>query len=543
MSILRELIARFSISVDDKDLKKLDKDLEKIRGNLDKVGMQAGVAFAAMGYGAFELVSMASHATENLNVLTQSFGDNSDEIINWSAQMGKALGRSKYELQEYAGRFGSFLQPAFEGTDKDIAGMSEQLTQLALDLASFYDVSEEEAMMRISSGLRGETEAVRMWGIDLSDEGLTQFNTEQSGGKDTRHSRNLSMQEKNALRFAKILKDTEKKQGDLIRTQDEVAGSMRRVKSQMNELGVEMGKKLLPIVKDLFGAFEQHLLPGLQELATETNAVQHGFELAGGAAVTLAAGFAIANQAALVNALIMGALFIAFDELRGGAEGAKTMLDKLAGKEEGEKSAWQGFNDFVSLHGVGGADLLAGNITDMVLNAGEVASMALGRGTNGFHTEHGDAARARYGANYTGQDTADAARPGALEEAKRRSIAARDPEAYAKAFIGSGSVAADDPTAAYMRDTKVDFERGNADHVAQDIANGVAPQGTTTQFNAATGKNEIYKGAGSVMAPVSITVNGAQDPKATADAIMEHMNTHFRQASAVLGDEKSGVTK
>lgn len=539
MSILREIIARFSVSVDDKDLKKLDKDLEKIRGNLDKVGTQAAVAFAAMGYGAFELVSMASHATENLNVLTQSFGDNKDEIMNWSVSMGKALGRSKYELQEYAGRFGSFLQPAFEGTDKDIAGMSEQLTQLALDLASFYDVSEEEAMMRISSGLRGETEAVRMWGIDLSDEGLTQFNTQQSGGKDTRHSRNLSMQEKNALRFAKILKDTEKKQGDLVRTQDEVAGSARRLKSQLNELGVEAGKKLVPIVKDLFAAFNEYLMPTLQDLAEETNGIQHAFELAGGAAVTLAAGFALANRAALINALVLGGLFIAFDELRGGAEGAKTALDKLAGKEEGDKSAYQSFNDFMSLHLAGGADLLSGNVADMALNAGSAFNMAMGRGGE-FHTENGDAARARYGANYNAQDRNDSGgREASLAWAKQQAIDARDPEAYANAFKGTGSVLPDDPTAAYMRDTKADFERGNGSHLAQDIANGVAPADAKGEFNSATGKTEVYRGAGSIMAPVTIHMYGDNNEHKVKDVFLEHI----RQANAVVGDEKSGASK
>ncbi len=537
MGILREIIARFSVSVDDKDLKKLDKSLATTRENLDKVATQGAVAFAALGYGAFELVSMASDATEQLNVIQQAFGDNGDAVLMWSDKMSKALGRSKYDLQNYAGQFGSFLEPLFKGTDQDIAGMSEQLSGLAVDLASFYNKSESESMMRLFSGLSGETEAVRRLGIDISDDALTEFNTKQSGGKDTRHSRNLNLREKTALRFQKIMADTVAKQGDAVRTADELANTTKRVTGQLHDLGVEAGKKLVPIVKDLFGAFEEYLLPAVTELAEESNVMQHAFELAGGAAGALAISFGLANKAALANALILGGLLLAFDDLRGGAEGAKTAMDAIAGKEEGDKTSSKDLEDkVISLLNYGSLiPALMDDLSALGLTSGKVG----GKDAFGFvNVRQGLESIA---ADEKQRDLLDASRAGSLDEAKRRAIEARDPIAYANAFKSTGTVRPDDQTAAYLRDTKRDYEAGNTSHYDQDVANGVALPGTKGHSIAGDWRNAGRTNMSNLLQTGAIQINmyGDNNEKKVAD----HLGVMLRQTAAVIGDEKSGAKK
>jgi hypothetical protein len=175
----------------------------------------AGAGFAAVAYGAYKAVSAASNADESLNVLRQTFKGNSDAVVQWSKTIGKEVGRSEYTLQEAAGRFGSFLSPVFKDSGVDITKMSERLAELAVDLGSFYNTSDEEAAMRLFSGMSGETEAVRRLGIDISDSSLKDLH-KKSGDK--RAYESLDLATKTQLRFTKILADTVDKQGDAFRS-------------------------------------------------------------------------------------------------------------------------------------------------------------------------------------------------------------------------------------------------------------------------------------------------------------------------------------
>ncbi len=159
------------------------------------------------------------------------------------------MGRSQYSLQEYAGSFGSFLDPVFAGTGKDIAAMSEQFAELAVDLASFYNTSDEEARMRLFSGLSGETEAVRRLGINIADARLAELNKELHGQQAI--YKYLSLREKTELRMIAIMRDTVTKQGDAARTADSWANSLKRVQDKFRDFSVRLGKRIMPTAKKL----------------------------------------------------------------------------------------------------------------------------------------------------------------------------------------------------------------------------------------------------------------------------------------------------
>lgn len=251
MSVLREIVAKYYVEVDDKPLTKLDRQIANVNKRLMSIGSAVAVGFAAAAYASFNFVQLASGVEETMNVLQVTFGPKgAQDIVGWAKVTGDAMSRSQYDLQKYASTFGAFLSPQLAGTGMDVQAMSQKLTELSVDLASFFNLaSDEEAMMKLRSGLAGETEAVRSLGIDLSDTGLSEFNRQTKmvgGGKKTQ---SLTMPEKLALRYAKILKDTANAQGDAERTQASWANQLKSFKAILHETGVEIGQALIEPAK------------------------------------------------------------------------------------------------------------------------------------------------------------------------------------------------------------------------------------------------------------------------------------------------------
>jgi hypothetical protein len=254
-------------------------------------------------------VKAASSVEENMNVLQQTFRNNTQAVLDWSKTSGEAMGRSQYSLQEYAGTFGSFLEPVFKNTGIGIADMSMQMSQLAVDLASFYNTSDEEAKMRLFSGLSGETEAVRRFGINLSDERLTQLNKEINGEKVK--YKYLDLAGKTQLRIAAIQRDTTAKQGDAVRTAGSWANSLKRVQEKYKTMTVLVGQKLMPAAKKLLRYVEQlvnALAPAVAMFVKYSGAIKTALFLSAGMASLWAGSLALS----LINLPKIIAYFTAF---------------------------------------------------------------------------------------------------------------------------------------------------------------------------------------------------------------------------------------
>jgi hypothetical protein len=348
VAILRDVLARFAVSVDDAPLSKLDKRINVVKDNIAKMASIAGAGFAAVAYGAYKAVSAASNADESLNVLRQTFKGNSDAVVQWSKTIGKEVGRSEYTLQEAAGRFGSFLSPVFKDSGVDITKMSERLAELAVDLGSFYNTSDEEAAMRLFSGMSGETEAVRRLGIDISDSSLKDLH-KKSGDK--RAYESLDLATKTQLRFTKILADTVDKQGDAARTAGGWANSVKRVQERIKTLTVEIGRRLMPTAKKFLNALEHTVLfvgKAYDFITRQT----HSLEVAFGLATIALTRFAYAQAALVVTAPGFLAQLVAYTgaALKSAAAFAKLALTFLViedfiGFLRGHKSV---FGDFLT---------------------------------------------------------------------------------------------------------------------------------------------------------------------------------------------------
>ena len=227
---------------------RLQKDLAKTASNLQKTGQTLSLALTAplIAFGA-SAFKAASDAAELQSAFNQTFGELAGAMNQWAEQTGDAMGRSTQSMQELANTFGIFFNQAAP-TREEAAKMSQTFSVLAQDLASFYNVTESEALAKLRSGLSGESEPLRDFGVFLS-EAAVQSKALELGLAGINNP--LTEQEKIMARYAIILEQTKNAQGDVGRTSGGTANQIRAAQAAFQELEVTVGTKLLPVLTPL----------------------------------------------------------------------------------------------------------------------------------------------------------------------------------------------------------------------------------------------------------------------------------------------------
>lgn len=320
MNVLRDVIAKFSVVVDDAPLKQLDKRIEGLKDNYGALGFMATAALAGAAAASYKFIQAASGVTEQQNKIQALFGKPAQqEIIAWSKTVEASMGRSEYAFQSSFSDFAAFLDPMQIGVEKTIE-MSKRLAELKVDLASFYNTTEEDAQMRLFSGMAGETEAVRRLGIDISDTALANLYNSKENPLDPQHRpgvggagqnrgkglASLTLQQKSLLRYAKILKDTHKAQGDAARTASGWANTLKRLTDRAFRLEVALGKLVEGPGTKFLNLLEEVVVTS-EKVVVRTKAVQTAIGFLGAAAVVWTGRWAVANQALLVSLLPIAA--------------------------------------------------------------------------------------------------------------------------------------------------------------------------------------------------------------------------------------------
>ena len=214
-------------------------------------GLAKGAATAGIAGGAFAVaigikaVQAASSLGEQVNKTSVVFGKSAGPIQKWAKTTATAIGISNREALQAAGIFGNMLVP-MGFARKDAAKMSKRFVRLASDMASFNDADPSEVLDALRSGLAGETEPLRRFGVFLNDARLKQvaLNMGIYKGKGP-----LDATAKAAATFAVILKDTSDAQGDYNRTAGSWPNLMRAIRAQVEDLKAALGKGLLPVVQ------------------------------------------------------------------------------------------------------------------------------------------------------------------------------------------------------------------------------------------------------------------------------------------------------
>jgi hypothetical protein len=343
--IVRELVAMFGIDFDQRGLRQAESGVGRLRNMLGGLGVS--LSFGAAGYGLSKLADMASDVDEQMNVIQQTFQENTQGVLDWSKATGEAVGRSQFTLQKYAGSLGSLLTPMLDGNREKSAELSTTLSQLAVDLGSFFNVADDDVLVALRAGIVGETEPMRRLGVELTEASLSAFAAERGMKANLKTMTNA---EKVQLRFAKIMADTVDKQGDAARTAQGYANSSKRLSETMKDLGIEVGQKLLPSFTSLVH-WAIELAQSFSGIVKDSQLVEAGLITLGGLAAVLAVQFALANLPVILFAAGLAAVVLVVEDLMGALRGAKSVtgafFEGLLGKEQWAeiRDTWKSFSE------------------------------------------------------------------------------------------------------------------------------------------------------------------------------------------------------
>lgn len=225
----------------------LGQKLSGMGGGMLAAGAAITALTAPLALAIQQSISMGVEAVESKNLIEVSFGDMLKSAEGWAEGVNKAVGSNEVALLRNAGVL--FTMSTSMGLARNSAfEMSTGVTELAGDLASFYNLDNEVAFQKIKSGLVGEAEPLRALGILLDE--VTLKRTAQEMGI-TRNIDKLGAEEKMYLRYQAILRQTGNAQGDLARTIDSPANAMRVMGERVDALKIQLGTALLPIFGSL----------------------------------------------------------------------------------------------------------------------------------------------------------------------------------------------------------------------------------------------------------------------------------------------------
>lgn len=234
---------------------------------LAKVGRVAAIGLGALGAGAIfagkKMKDLASDAAEVDSKLDVVFGKALPQLSKNLDAFSEATGASRFALREQAADLGALLAP-LTATKKGAADMSEQFVKLATDLGSFNNVPVEDALLAIRSGLVGEAEPLRRFGV-LLNEAAVKAEAYSSGIAKT--GAELTEQQKVQARANLIMEQTKLAQGDATRTAGSMANQLKTLKNNVIDMATSLGTLLIPATLSAVKAFNENW-PAIEKVIT-----------------------------------------------------------------------------------------------------------------------------------------------------------------------------------------------------------------------------------------------------------------------------------
>jgi len=233
----------------------VNKGARSLISMFKKVGAAIGIAFSlnAIRKFASSCIDLASDLTEVQNVVDVTFGDGADKINNFAKSAAKAFGLSELEAKRYTGTLGAMLK-SMGLTSKQVYDMSMQLTCLAGDFASFYNLDSKTAFEKIRSGIMGETVPLKQLGINMSAANLQAFALTQGI---TKQYSAMSEAEKVLLRYNYLMSVSKDAQGDFARNSNSWANQIRLLKLNLDSLKATLGQAFINILTPVVQVLNQ----------------------------------------------------------------------------------------------------------------------------------------------------------------------------------------------------------------------------------------------------------------------------------------------
>jgi len=231
----------------------IDKGLGRSASQWVKTAGKAVAGIGALAGGASLVglfkgaITEASDLGESINALNVTYGDASKGVQGLGRASAKALGLSNAEFNGLAVRFSAFTK-TIAGDGGDVVGTLEDLTGRASDFASVMNLDVAEAARLFQSGLAGETEPLRQFGIDLSAAAV-EAHALEVGIADS--SGEMTEAQKVQARYSLLMQQTAQTAGDFADTSDSLANSQRILSAQTDDLRAKLGAALLPAMEGL----------------------------------------------------------------------------------------------------------------------------------------------------------------------------------------------------------------------------------------------------------------------------------------------------
>lgn len=277
-------------------------DFEKQMSGIQNLAAKAGKALAAafavkklVDFGK-SCIELGSDLSEVQNVVDVTFPHMSKQIDQFAKNAATQFGLSETMSKRFTGTFGAMAK-AFGFNEKAAYDMSTILTGLSGDVASFYNINQDEAYTKLKSVFTGETESLKDLGIVMTQTALDSYALANGFGKTTA---NMSEMEKVALRYQFVQSQLTSAAGDFSRTSDGWANQVRILQLQFDSLKATIGQGLINVLSPVIKVINT-IIGKLMSLANAFKAFTEfitGNKGSGGGASTVAADMgAVADSA------------------------------------------------------------------------------------------------------------------------------------------------------------------------------------------------------------------------------------------------------
>lgn len=302
----------------------VERETSKMRNAYRKVAAAAGTVLSIAAITAFgkSCVELGSNLTEVQNVVDVTFGDMNRKVDAFSKNAIKQFGLSELTAKKYMGTYGAMAK-AFNITGEAGYQMSASITGLTGDVASFYNLTTDEAFTKLKSIFTGETESIKELGVVMTQTALDQYALNNGFGKTTAK---MTEQEKVMLRYQFVMSSLSDASEDFARTSHTWANQVRVLGLQFESLKATIGQGLINAFTPVIRVVNE-LLAKLQTLAayfkTFTTAL---FGDANGGTAMSGAADSLASAAGSSGSIA--------DNMNAAAGAAKKMKDYTLGIDE-----------------------------------------------------------------------------------------------------------------------------------------------------------------------------------------------------------------
>ena len=302
----------------------VERETSKMRNAYRKVAAAAGTVLSIAAITAFgkSCVELGSNLTEVQNVVDVTFEDMNRKVDAFAKNAIKQFGLSELTAKKYMGTYGAMAK-AFNITGEAGYQMSASITGLTGDVASFYNLTTDEAFTKLKSIFTGETESIKELGVVMTQTALDQYALNNGFGKTTAK---MTEQEKVMLRYQFVMSSLSDASEDFARTSQTWANQVRVLGLQFESLKATIGQGLINAFTPVIRVVNE-LLAKIQTLAAYFKAFTTAlFGDANGGTAMSGAADSLASAAGSSGAIA--------DNMNAAAGAAKKMKDYTLGIDE-----------------------------------------------------------------------------------------------------------------------------------------------------------------------------------------------------------------